>query len=72
MDWRSASHGAEAPATRPASVSAAQLGLSVLVLFASFAGAWGGVRARLAHVERIANKAHERMDEHLQFHLEKS
>lgn len=49
----------------------AQIALSVLVLFASFAGAWGGVRARLNHVESIANKAHARIDEHLQFHLER-
>lgn len=52
-------------------MEAAQFGMAALVLLASFAGAWGGVRARLNHVESIANKAHARIDEHLQFHLER-
>ena len=35
----------------------------------SFAGAFAGVRARLAIAERSAQHAHKRIDEHLRDHI---
>jgi hypothetical protein len=44
--------------------------MTLILALASFAGAWGGIRARLAQTERSTRHAHRRIDEHLKHHLE--
>lgn len=42
----------------------------VLTALASFAGSYGGVRARLIAAEKSAEHAHHRIDNHLAQHIE--
>jgi hypothetical protein len=44
--------------------------LTLVLAVVSFAGAYGGSRARLAMLERSTRHAHRRIDEHLNHHIE--
>jgi hypothetical protein len=48
----------------------AGVALAIVTALLSFAGSWGGASARLKLAEREAQRAHERIDHHLNQHIE--